>query len=355
VVCKRSCVKAAMSGRNAPRRRSSMRFAAAWLCGVTWLAQARADAPVELSLRAPVGAGCVSAAQLAERVHTRVGRAVDAQAAPRVEVVIEAHANGYLARVTSQVADGRARRQRELTTRGACDTLDEMLVLVIASSVGVTPASAATPSPRAPSKPVRLAVDWPSERAAPQLAPAAVGGTASRALPWHFELGALAGVVTGLLPSAAFVTGASLLVMHGALGVRTAGTWLPNQRDHAPSPLQLRTTGGLGELGLCGRAAHTSQLAVLFCASAMGGAMRAEADPLWRRTSRWDGLLLLTPRVMARLQLLPRAGLELGLGSSIPLLFPRYTYANLAGDSVQAHAAELGVFAELAFWVRIHP
>ena len=326
-----------------------------------------------IAVRAPAQAECTSAEQLTEQVVVRTGRsAPTAQSGETLSVAVEVaaqeQAQGFRALVTVADERGRARGQRELTTLGPCSTLDEMLVLVIASSVGVSaeprvapqlprppspppqPELEPEPQPARDSAPIVISADLPSSDRAASASAAERSGAST---PWRFDLEASGRVLTGTVPDAGLAVGGALFVEHGALGLRAAGAWLP--RSTARTALPLRLGGGFGELGLCGRAAHGSTLALLFCAAAQAGALHAATGALWRQTPRWDGLLQLAPSVTARARLLPGAGFALALGAAIPLLFPRYGYRSAAGDEVPLHHVELGLFAELALWIRLNP
>jgi hypothetical protein len=178
-------------------------------------------------------------------------------------------------------------------------------------------------------------------------------GEQTRPLPWQLDLGVSARVLTGITPQPAVGPGLAVLAQWGALALHVGSSWLPS-RTYSARPA-LRISGHLAELGVCGRGAGVSQLLALFCVDMWAGALRASADPLQQPSPRWDGLLLLVPRVTGRFQLARSLGVAVGLGAAIPLILPRYAYGNTSGERVVAHTPELGVFFELALWLRIHP
>ena len=110
--------------------------------------------------------------------------------------------------------------------------------------------------------------------------------------------------------------------------------------------------GGIGQLDACAAAARGSRVVFTFCAGVQAGALYARAEPLARGQPRWDGLLQAAPSVRLRVLALASIGFALGLGATIPLVFPRYSYSD-AGSVGGLHAVELGMFAEFALWIRL--
>ncbi len=321
----------------------------ALLQAASW-ARAQAHPGFEIAVRAPEGAGCVSGEALTEQIEARAGRpaaTADGGAGVQVDVVIEREAGGHRARVSMSNASGSVQAQRELTADGPCSALDDMLVLVIASSVGVSSEPLSVEPPRPPQPPRAPLPEPEPSHASDERSPAVA------AMPWLVDLEASGRLLTGTLPDLHAAVGLGLFAAYGAFAVRAGGAWLPPATSQAA--LRLQHTGGFGELDLCGRAAHAARFAVLLCAGVQAGALYAEAGPLGRETPRWDGLVQLAPRVTARFGLVSWAGLALGVGSTIPVMFPRYSYVSAAGADVRLHAASPGVFGELALWIRLHP
>jgi hypothetical protein len=81
------------------------------------------------------------------------------------------------------------------------------------------------------------------------------------------------------------------------------------------------------------------------------GALRTVAQWLPDTPSHWSALVQLMPGVRGQLRLLGRLGFTLGLGASVPVLFPRFTYVSSAGSEVPHHTVELGFWGELGFSV----
>jgi hypothetical protein len=323
--------------------------AVCWVLGWALCAHAQPEHDLALQLHAPPDAGCIDARTLSTLVLARAGHA-PALAGQRIEVEIAAHAQGYAAHVRLLDADGATRAQRELTTEDACAALDEMLVVAIASSLGVATPQEVTES--APAAAAPRSCD-PDPELIP-LPPTAAAPAATEPAPrWQLDLGVAASVVTGITPRLAFGPGIELLAQREVLALHVGGLWLPGTRDEVAPGLELRMTAALAKLGVCVLGVRTQRLHGLFCADAWGGAVRAAADPLWQPAPRWDGLLALAPRVALRLQLAASLGVAVGVGAAIPLLYPAYAYQSTSAARVRPHSIELGVFAELALWLRI--
>jgi hypothetical protein len=75
---------------------------------------------------------------------------------------------------------------------------------------------------------------------------------------------------------------------------------------------------------------------------------------LWRTEPRWDALVQLAPSMHAPIALTTHFGLTLGGGAAVPLIFPRYAYADAEGKVATYHEVELGVWAELGLWARLY-
>ena len=345
------------------------------LCLSANVAQAQSDSGFTLQLSAPDHSGCIDAARLTTEVAARTGRPShppQASASVHIHVQIDSTKQGYRANLSIQHA------QRELLVEGSCELLDEMLVVVIASSLGITansspkreksvaweldpPRRAAAPEPAqtpAVALDARTPQPWQLERAAAAPNPAQASEVtldARTPQPWQLELAAAARMFTGIMPRPAFGPALRLLARSGALGLHVGGSWLPSDSYSLPSSLMLRATGILGELGVCAHAARESRVSALFCADLSAGAIRASLEPLLHATARWDALIMLVPHAQARLRLGASFGFALALGAAIPVIFPRYLFGGRDGEPVAAHTPELGLFAELAFWLKILP
>lgn len=327
------------------------------LCLSASIARAQADSGFTLQLQAPNNEHCIDAASLTRAIEARTGRSARAPqtaAAVRVNVQIDRTAQGYRANLSIQNA------QRELQVEGSCSELDEMLVVVIASSLGITPDSERKARAGTRTSPAAPVVAWKLDSpltAAEPIQPREPVATpeAGTSQPWQLEVSASARMLTAIMPRATFGPALSLFARWGALGLHASGTWLPSTAYTLPSTLTLRATGGLGELGVCGLAAGETRLLALFCADLSAGAIEARLDPLPRSAARWDGLVMLVPHAQARLQLSATFGVALALGAAIPVIFPRYLYGSTAGEQRAAHTPELGLFAELGLWLKILP
>jgi hypothetical protein len=298
-----------------------------------------------LRLEAPVGSGCVDAAALTALLETRTGRAASGSAAaPAIHVQIEAAANGYRAEVS------RSGSQRELVVDGDCSELAEALVVVIASSLGIREPL----SKPAPARAQRIQpVDPPPSAALPNISHTRERDASPD--PLQLDVVLAARVLTGIMPRPAFGPGLAWLAQWRALGIRVGATFLPSAAYPVQGGLALEVVGGWAELGLCGRAAGGSPWSALFCAEINGGPIRANVEPLRHGVTRWDALVMAVPRVEARVQATTWLGASVGLGAAIPLIFPRYAHRNEQAEAITAHTPELGVFVELALWLKILP
>lgn len=337
-------------------------LALGWLLALSSVARAEGGAALRIELRAPDGAACTSAPALTERVVERVGRA-DAGEGVAVTVVIEAQGGGHRAQVTVRDASGQVLGQREIAEAGACTALDDTLTLVIASSVGVMtaePSEPAAPEPPPPPLPAEPEPE-PAPRAAepPASAPPRFVSTPPSSGPepparWTFELELSGRGLTGVLPKPSASASLGGFAGHGDLGLSASASWLVPATLREDSELELHATGVWGELSACGRLAHAGLTAVWLCAGAHGGALRADAERLWRGHARWDALVQLVPSMRARIALASGFGLSLGCGADVPLVFPRYSYADAQGEVATYHEVELGVWAELGLWIGLN-
>jgi hypothetical protein len=309
------------------RRIVSLLGAALWL-----LLCSGVDAQNAASFRIAVaGERCVSAARLTEMVEERARGAADAL---DVDVAIERLAAGFRARVEVRDARGRNVGGRELEVDGPCSELAEVLTLVIASSVGLREVS--TPVPEPTRRPSQTDV---SEAPAVTLS----AGTPAR---WTVSLHATGRVVQGLAPSLGFGPDLGLFVGNGRLMLGLSGLWLP-PRVSAPDARPVRTSGALGELHVCACALGTATNGVALCAGVQAGALRTVAQWLPDASRHWNALVQLLPGMRGQLRVWDRFGITLGLGASLPLLFPRFRYVSAAGSDVEHHAATLGFWGEL--------
>jgi hypothetical protein len=324
------------------------------------VAQAADGVGFRIALHAPEHAACISADRLTSLVEERTGRTAVGGSGPRltVDVVIERREPGYRALVSTSDSSGRDAGQRELLVEGACTALDEMLTLVISSSVGVAsvlqPTAATPPAPRVPlqeahplqvaSKPASTETDNDG-LATPSRTPAA---------PWNLELSASARGLTGVLPNPGLGAALGVFAKHGGIWLGVSGTWL------APVTavwrrLEWRATGGWAELNLCSGPALPWQASVAFCAGLQAGALRASAEGLWNSTPRVDALVQLAPSVRAGIGLVSRLALIFAIGATCPIVFPRYAFLDAASQLTPYHAVGLGVWAELGISIRVAP
>jgi|GEM_PF-6833499 len=291
-------------------------------------AHAQTEPGFVLRLHAPLDSECLDARALTAQLEARTGRLASvSNAALGIDVQIDAAANGYRAEVSVSGS------QRELVVDGDCSELAEALVVVIASSLGMS-------EPPTKPAPVREKlvqhVDPP-----PSAAPPNISHTAERDAspdPLQLDVALAARMLTGIMPRPAFGPSLALLAQWRALGIRVGGTFLPSSAYPIQHAFSLEVSGGWVELGLCGRAAGGSRWSMLFCADVQGGPIRASVEPLRHGAPRWDALVMAVPRAETRLQMTPSFGASLGLGAAIPLIFPRYAYSNAAGRSWQRQA-----------------
>ncbi|MET0386424.1 MAG: hypothetical protein ABW321_10720 [Polyangiales bacterium] len=322
-----------------------------------------------LALQAPADAGCVSAERLVERVEARVGRSAHASGASRaaalaIDVMIEPRAHGHRARVVIRDPLSGSQAQREIESdAGGCGELDEPLVLVLASSIGVAVESVGAPATQEEQPREVLVLPMPQPEVVrapghlmePSSLTAASTGSALREPPtrWHLQLTASARVLSGLVPGVGVGLGLGLSAERGLWGLRVAGSWLPELAAQRRSEVALRTTGALGELAVCVRAITTPRVALLFCGGVLAGALHVQTIDLWRATPRWDAVLIGAPSVVGRVALASWWGLGLELAALVPWLSPRYEYTDSAGAAVVAHAPSLGLAGQLAVWVQL--
>jgi hypothetical protein len=68
-----------------------------------------------------------------------------------------------------------------------------------------------------------------------------------------------------------------------------------------------------------------------------------------------QGLLQATPGVLALFPLSHRVRLQTGVGAAFPVIFPRYSYLDEAGQRRTYHVVQMGLWAELGAALRVGP
>jgi hypothetical protein len=253
------------------------------LCGV---ARGQDGVDFQITVHAPAERGCPSAERLTDLVAQRAGRpALSGKSNYRLsfDIVVESTTSGNRARVRVSDANGHDIGQRELTAEGACSVLEDMLTLVIASSVGVSsapPPAAQPPVPREAKTPVtafRIESEQPPD-------PATVQNTSARSqvaeptVAWTIDLVAAGRALTGLLPKLSAAASLALFAEREGLGIGLSASWLPPVTTHSQSAFELHSTGAWAEVSLCGRLARMPQSTVAFCGGLQAGALRAYAS-----------------------------------------------------------------------------
>ena len=347
-----------------------------WLCTLALYFASPASAQTmldfALDVDAPADAQCTSPAVLARAIEARVGRLVflndpDPSRRIHVEVARDRAQVAWSAAIVMRDDRDRIVGERRVTADApACEALDEALIVVISTLIGIAdetrpaaPAEEESPQPprSAGSRPAAPATQ-PSPAPAPNALPAithrAEGDSDDTRSELALDLAARADLA--LLPGIAPGVTLALDLDFDAWGISIGATAVPYVAHDLGDGAAARFSSALGELGACLRAARPLGAALDFCAAAQGGVIAISTSGLAARVvDRIEPLVraLIGPRL--RVRFAERFGLIAGVDATAPLFAPRYFLLDAGGERQYYHSVELGFLAQIGIYWLLSP
>jgi hypothetical protein len=318
---------------------------------------------VQLRVLAPGESDCTSAAVLEAQVARRLGESGDLERAVPVLVVEFARApvgSGWIARVRTLLAgEASAAGERRIESRGDhCSDLDDALVIVLATFVGVASPEMATADdasaqreqpeqpappevPAAPSMPARARKE--SDRTPPRVRVAR--------LAW--SLGASAAVETGQLPAWAWGLAAGATGQRRALTLVLGVVAFPKSVQGLDGVATARFAAVLGRVGLCGALLEGRGVRFGPCAGLRAGAMFVRTHGLAHSADTWEPSV--DVELGARLvgPLTSRLGFNLAVGAVLPIWRSRFFIVENDGEPRAYHRVQPGLLLELGVIFRL--
>jgi hypothetical protein len=324
-------------------------------------AQAMLDFSLEID--APADADCTPARLLERAIEERVGHLVflgHADSARRLHLVIapDPAQRVWRAQIAMRDPQGELLGARELAAESArCVDLDEALIVVISTLIGVADQTPARPrAPLAaplPKPPENHSVAPPPTAAAPTTITHQPPGQ-SDATGRDIELVATAGVRAdlGLMPHLAFGPALGFEIDLGALSLALGAVFLPYATSELGGGARADFTSLVGDVGACLAAAQPLGATLAFCASAEAGVIAVSTSGLSAPANRSEALVRGLLGAKLRAPLAEHFGVLVELAAAFPVFTPRFYFIEDTGARVYYHSVKLGVSAQLGlFWV----
>jgi hypothetical protein len=333
-----------------------------WLPHALLPAHAQSMLDFALEISAPAGAQCTRPLTLQRAIEERVGRLVFLDAADpsrRIQVAIASDAEHatWSAEIAMRDEDGKVVGERRVSANAtSCDALDEALVVVISTLIGIAdetrPAKPAQePNADAPHDANASANQPPPTAARDVPALPAIthdGSRKARDASLALRLSLAARADLGLLPGIAPGLALALDLDFGAWGIWVGVSGVPHVSDDLGEGAAASFASVLGEAGLCVEAARPLGATLDFCAGAQAGAIVISTSGLRSRAvDLLEPLLrgLIGPRL--RVPLGADFGLRAGIDATAPLFAPRYFLLDTSGDRQYYHSVQLGISAQI--------
>lgn len=321
------------------------------------LGRARAEG-LAIALEAPRDSDCISQAELTQRVVARVGAEGLAQSVldRRIEVrITRAAANGFQAVLQVVNSAQQVLGSRALTEERDCRALDDALVVIVSTLVGVqseaapaVPHAAPLPAPRAP-----VAADEPkSTPAVPARSRVTArlfhlaDGTHARAR-YGLVLGPV--LTTGVHPTASWGAFAGGVLQWRALYVALALLALPRSHMELGEGATARFSSVLGRLLGCVDVSAAEGLRGGPCVGLQGGALRVATHGLGETQKLRAAAANVELGARIALPVSARSQLSLALLAMLPVLNHRYVLLERDEQRRVTHTSEPGVLVELAY------
>ncbi len=297
-------------------------------------AQLGHHAALRWSVRDDAGT-CIAADELAAAVSARLGGFEPSTAQPiRLtidgEIAPRAGGNGWRATIDTRDERGALIGHRELDDKAAdCRAIDDELVLVLA--LIIDPDLLDRPSPAPPPKP--LPVVSPSTRAPHQR--------------WQLAARAAGFVTWGLLPGIAAGTTVGASLEAGPWSIEVSGSLLPYDRAFA-TPGGAKLTQWTAGAALC---PHLTSWASL-CGGVQAGEIIATGFGFDVDEHRRDPIADATAELRLEWRVTRAIGIVLGAGAWIPLLRPRFVFAQDGVEVPVYQPASVAAVTQVALQLR---
>lgn len=309
-------------------------------------AQRRPD--VVLRIDAPQDQGCSSGASLQQAIETRVGSLIfldDPEPERRIQVRIakDARNSTWSAAIVMRDNQGEILGERSVTDQaGTCADLDEALIVVITTLLGIADETAAHPKRiEAPKEPASVA---PKEPPAPPARTHVLKQPMTTKAPPANRASGVAlvaslggGVELGLLPGLAPTATLGIALDFDGWAARFGASAWPYAAEDLGLGASAAFLGGALDARLCFDAARPLQLRFALCGGAEVGALSVRSEGLSPRIDRLQALVrgVLGPRLSVPLH--GDFGLFLSFDLTVPLAFPRYYFINESGERRYYH------------------
>ena len=326
-------------------------------------AQAQATLDFALEIDAPAQASCTPAEPLQRAIEERVGRLVFLDAAEpsrriRVSITPELVQRTWSARIAMRTERDEVVGERRITTKGTqCSELDEALIVVISTLIGIADSTPPRRSVKASAE--HAARDLHSAAHAPNTqhaAAAAVPATRSafdehpaNLTPSQLEVLAVVGgrAEIGLLPGLAPGAVVDMGLDFGTWALVIGATFLPRVSQDLDGGAQARFISVFGDVRLCWDAARPFGAALSFCASAEAGVIAVSTTGLDTAANRLEPVLrgLIGPRL--RVPVRAGFGFFAGFDGVVPGVLSRFYFLEASGEPHYYHSVKLGVSAQI--------
>jgi hypothetical protein len=345
-------------------------------------AQSRLDFALEL--RAPAAAACTSQAGLEQAIEARVERLVflgNAEPARRIHVQVtqDAAAATWSSTIVMHNERGEVVGERRLRTpQGACSELDDALVVVISTLIGIAdpaPASAAQEEQEEPAEaraahatsegaaeaegdtPVSAGeasrASEPADADAPRaLVLASTSGPDSPEVPTELNLDIGLRGDLGYLPGLALGIAADLRIDLGSWALAFGGSYWPythRELDFGAGATLWSLAGGAS---LCFEVGQAVSTKLALCSGLEAGFIRVVVTGLGKNQDPYAPIVRVRFGPAAYVALSQTLGAVLDLDAVVPLLTPHYYFIEAGGQRRYYHSVGLGISMTLGmYWL----
>jgi len=325
-----------------------------------------------LEMEAPPGAGCAPVEALQRAVEARIDRLVflgDPAPARRIRVSIaqDPTTAGWSAQIVMRDERDAIVGERRVSSEGArCAALDEALVVVLSTLIGIAEPAPEPVEPRPAPLPTEPRPSAARERGSSgegrndepartsSSLPAITHDAAGERRPLQLALGvSLAGrAELGLLPGVAPGAALELLFDFGVWELLAGASALPHATEALGGGASASLRALTGEAGVCLEAAQPLGATFAFCAGIQAGAIEVRTEGLQAPARRLEPVAraLLGPRL--RVPLATRLGLIAALTAAAPIAAPRFFILDPGGRRDFYHSVGLGISGQLGvYWL----
>jgi hypothetical protein len=329
-------------------------------------AQERLDFSLELAR--PDSMACMSQASLEQAIEARVDRVVflgNTEPSRRIHVQLgEGVEDGqpvWRSEIVMRAAGGSVVGERVLTTRaGACDELDEALVVVISTLIGIADpapeAASRAAEPDAEARPSATS-DATRERAASESdTDTAIASSAERQLriehsggpdapsePIELSFLASARLDLGYLPGPAFGPSLGVQLDFGKVSLKLSATYFPYTHRELDLGAGATMWSITGDARVCLEAAEALATVLSVCTGLEAGFIRVVVTGLGKNQDPFAAVVRARFGPEVSMALSRSVGITFDLGAVIPLLAPRYYFIEAGGQRRYYHSVGLGL------------